>query len=312
MNYNFVKLERIQKLRDVWPHEAHHFTHWVADEGLKLLSEELGISEITDPICEVSVGSKRADIVAKLKEDNKEVIIENQLEATNHDHLGKIVTYAAGRHEAAIVIWIVERVTDEYRKAVEWLNSRTDNNIDFYLVEIQLWKIDQTNLLPRFNVIVRPAPKDSFREFSESDKFFVDFWTEFNHYADSIPYHFFSPDENFNSRQKPHRENSYNLSIKGYQKLSACIIVRRKEGFVKTGIYIPNDKQTFAQLFSHKDEITRTFHSELEWNEGKKNASSVYITQSHKDFESVEGQNTIFKWICDTALVWKDIIGKYC
>lgn len=312
MKYNFIKLERIQNLRDIWSHEAHHFTHWVADNGLKILSEELGISEIIDPVCEVSVGSKRADIVAKLKEDNKEVIIENQLEATNHDHLGKIVTYAAGRHEAAIVIWIVERATVEYRKAVDWLNKRTDNNIDFYLVEIQLWKIDQTNLLPRFNVIVRPAPKETYRELSESDKFFVDFWTEFNHYADSIPYHFFSPDENFNSRQKPHPENSYNLNVNGYKNLCACLIVRKKEKKVKTGIYIPKDKQAFAQLFSHKDEITRIFNSELEWNKGKKNASSVFLVKSYEDLESVEGQNSIFKWLCNTALVWKDIIKKYC
>jgi len=178
------------------------------------------------PTSEVKiVGNKRIDIVAKDKESGREIIIENQLEATNHDHLGKIVTYAAGRHDAAIVIWIVAKATDEHRKAVEWLNRRTDTNIDFYLVEIQLWQIDQSNLLPRFNVIVRPLPKQSKeRELSESNKYNLDFWTEFNSYADSIPNKFFSA-ENFNSRIKPHPENSYDLHINGYKNLKVCIIL---------------------------------------------------------------------------------------
>ena len=312
MKYNLVKLERFKNLREVWPNEAHHFTHWIADNGLELLSDEIGLKGIVDPTCEVQIiGNKRIDIVAKEEKSGKEVIIENQLEATNHDHLGKIVTYAAGRHEAAIVIWIVAKATDEHRKAVEWLNTRTDNNIDFFLVEIQLWKIDHTNLLPRFNVIVRPSPKEIIRELSESDKYYYNFWNEFNRYADSIPEHFFSS-ENFNCQHKPHPENSYDLHINGYKKLKACIIVRRTEKFVKTGIYIPNDKSTFIQLFAHKEEINKTLKSELEWNEGKKKASSVFLIKQFDDFESVKGQNTIFKWLCDTTLIWKDIIKKYC
>ena len=138
MEYNLVKLERFINLREVWPNEAYHFTPWIAKNGLELLSDEIGLKGIVEPLCEVQIiGNKRIDIVAKEDGSGKEVIIENQLETANHDHLGKIVTYAAGRHEAAIVIWIVAKATDEHRKAVEWLNTRTDNNIDFFLVEIQ-------------------------------------------------------------------------------------------------------------------------------------------------------------------------------
>lgn len=313
MGYIFVKLERINNLREVWPHEAHHFTHWVAAEGLELLSSEIGLSGIIDPECEAEIeDKKRIDIVAKEKKSGKRIIIENQLEATNHDHLGKIVTYAAGGHEASIVIWIVEKATDVHRKAVEWLNKRTDNDLDFYLVEIQLWKIDQSKLLPRFNVIVRPSPKQSKeRELSESDKFNIDFWTEFNSYADSIPPNFFSS-INFNSPIKPHPENSYDLHVNGYKNLKVCIVLRKKEKCVKTGIYIPNDKDSFSDLYSHKQEIENIFDSELEWNEGKKRASSVFLIKQFDDFETTTGQNIIFKWLCNTALMWKDVIKNYC
>ena len=76
-------------------------------------------------------------------------------EDTNHDHLGKIITYAAGK-EASVVIWIVKRARDEHRQAVEWLNQHTDENIGFFLLEIELWKINGSVPAPRFNVVERP------------------------------------------------------------------------------------------------------------------------------------------------------------
>ena len=81
--------------------------------------------------------------------------IENQLEDTNHDHLGKIITYAAGK-EASVIIWIVKRARDEHRQAVEWLNQHTDENIGFFLLEIELWKINGSVPAPRFNIVERP------------------------------------------------------------------------------------------------------------------------------------------------------------
>ena len=312
MDYNFVKLERFVNLREVWPHEAHHFTHWVADEGLELLSEEIGLKGIIEPVCEVQiVGNKRIDIVAKEKESGKEVIIENQLEATNHDHLGKIVTYAASRQEAAIVIWIVAKATDEHRKAVEWLNRRTDNNIDFYLVEIQLWKIEQSHLLPRFNVIERPAPKEIFRELSESDKFFVNFWTEFNRYADSIPHKFFSP-ENFNAKRKPYPQGSYDLHVNGFKNAYVFYVLLKSKKSVKCGIYLPDDKDLFLRLKANSQEIANAFGSEVEWNYGSKKASSVCVSRECNDLEGTDSQNILFEWMCETALKWKDFMVENC
>lgn len=311
MNYKLVELERFDNLREVWPHEAHHFTHWVADKGLSMLSKEIGIGDIIDPICEVSVGSKRADIVAKLKDANKgvEVIIENQLEATNHEHLGKIVTYSAGRKEAAVVIWIVEKATEEYRKAVEWLNRRTDDNMDFYLVEIQLFIINQETLAPRFKVVVSPSPKESIREWSENDKFLIDFWNEFNSYADSIPYHFFSSD-NFNTKRKPYPQVSYDLHVPYIKDGYVFLSILKSKGMVRTGIYLPDDERSYSRLRANEENISKTFHSEIEWNERnqKKKSSSVCVYKKFEDLESKEFQNEIFSWMCDTALKWKEFL----
>jgi len=308
MNYNFSKQERLQNLRETWPHEAHHFTHWVADEGLDLLSQELKLNGIVEPKCEERVGDKQVDIFAKEKKTGRHIIIENQLEATNHDHLGKIVTYAAGK-TADIVVWIVAKSTDEYIKAVEWLNRRTDNDIDFYLVEVQIWKIDNTLLIPRFSVIVRPSPKEKYRAYSKSEQWMVDFWTEFNSYASSIPHYFFSPKENFNAPKKAHPENSYDLCVNGYNKLKVTLVVKKTEKLVKAGIYIPNDKNTYSLLSNHKEEIDKLFKSEIVWKE--KLPAFIFVTRPFEDFDNMESQNEIFKWLCDTALQWKDII-KTC
>ena len=112
-------------LRDVWPHEALDFTKWLSEnENLEILSEAVGI-ELELVETESSVGSFNVDIFADEVGTGRKVIIENQLEETNHDHLGKIITYAAGK-DAEVVIWIVAHARDEHKQAIEWLNQHTE------------------------------------------------------------------------------------------------------------------------------------------------------------------------------------------
>src|SRR5437879_4291822 len=119
------KLERVD-LRTAWKHEALDFTKRLAqEENLSQLSDEIGI-EIESPQTEVSVGSFQADILAEDQDGNK-VIIENQLEPSNHDHLGKLITYASGL-QAKTIIWIVGDVKDEHKQAIDWLNLHTDGD----------------------------------------------------------------------------------------------------------------------------------------------------------------------------------------
>lgn len=111
-NYDLGKIEAVE-LRKIWPHEALDFTKWLAeDENLQLLGDTIG-TELELIEVESSVGSFNVDIFASEVGTSRKVIIENQLEDTNHDHLGKIITYASGK-DAEIIVWIVARARDEH------------------------------------------------------------------------------------------------------------------------------------------------------------------------------------------------------
>jgi len=148
-------LKKIDDLRQIWEHEAINFTRWLArPENVQLLSDEIGIN-IRVLQTEAAVGNFAVDIRAEEVETGKKIIIENQLERTNHDHLGKIITYAAG-HEAEIIIWIVKDFRDEHKQALDWLNEHTDDKINFFGINIELWQIDNSALAPKFNIVSQP------------------------------------------------------------------------------------------------------------------------------------------------------------
>ena len=120
-----MKLSKLEKvdLREVWKHEALDFTNWLAKpENLELLSDEIGI-DITLIQTEASVGNFNVDILAEEENTGRKIVIENQLESTDHDHLGKIITYASG-FDAEIIIWIVKNVRDEHKQALDWLIAK--------------------------------------------------------------------------------------------------------------------------------------------------------------------------------------------
>ncbi len=145
-------MTRVENLRSIWPDEARDFTPWLAKEqNLKLLGDAVGIDLVLEEK-ESSVGAFSADIYVKEEGTNRRIIIENQLEATDHDHLGKLITYASGK-SADVVIWVVKKARDEHRQAIEWLNQRTDNSLGFFLLEIELWKIDNSRTAVKFNVV---------------------------------------------------------------------------------------------------------------------------------------------------------------
>lgn len=152
---NLGKLQEIRDLREVWPHEALDFTPWLADDdNLTLLADAVGL-DITVDETESSVGDFNVGIYATETGTDRKIIIENQLEDTNHDHLGKLITYASGKN-ADIVIWIVKRAREKHRAAVEWLNNHTDENISFFLLEIKLYRINNSEPAVKFEVIEKP------------------------------------------------------------------------------------------------------------------------------------------------------------
>ena len=147
------KLSVVSDLRKAWPHEAHDFTPWLAD-NIDVLGEEIGI-EILIEDTESAVGSFNVDIFATDADTGKRIIIENQLEETDHDHLGKLITYASGK-SAALVVWIVRKAREEHRAAIEWLNAHTDEDVGFFLCEIKLYSINNSVIAPKFEVIEQP------------------------------------------------------------------------------------------------------------------------------------------------------------
>ena len=146
----FGRLEPVQ-LRKYWKDEARDFTPWLArEENLTLLGDAVGMS-LELVAVEQYVGPFRADIIAK--DDDVEVILENQLDATDHKHLGQLLVYAANRG-SGVMVWIARQVTDEYRKVIDWLNDKSD--VSFFALEVELWRIGDSPVAPKFNVVCEP------------------------------------------------------------------------------------------------------------------------------------------------------------
>lgn len=148
------KLVKIE-LRDIWSSESSDFTPWLArEENLLTLGETLGL-ELELEAQEKAVGPFRADILCKDIGRNAWVLIENQLERTDHSHLGQLLTYASGL-EAETIVWIAARFTDEHRSTLDWLNRITDETFRFFGVEVELWRIGDSPAAPRFNIVSKP------------------------------------------------------------------------------------------------------------------------------------------------------------
>lgn len=148
------KLEKV-RIQDVWPLEASHFTPWLAqEENIAQLSDEINMDlEVQGQ--EERVGPFRADILCRDTANDNFVLIENQYGKTDHTHLGQLMTYASGLN-AVTVIWISEKFTEEHRSALDWLNSKTDETVDFFGIELELYRIGDSAPAPKFSIVSKP------------------------------------------------------------------------------------------------------------------------------------------------------------
>ena len=153
-NDSLGRLDRVP-VREIWADEARDFTPWLAQpENIALLGEVVGM-QLEVEAQEQNVGPFRADILCKDVTADSWVLVENQLERTDHTHLGQLLTYAAGL-DAVAIIWVAQRFTDQHRAALDWLNEKTPEGIGFFGLEIELWRIGDSPVAPKFNEICKP------------------------------------------------------------------------------------------------------------------------------------------------------------
>lgn len=296
------KLIQIKDLREVWPNEALDFTPWLAkEENLSILGEAIGIDmEMTEK--ESSVGDFNVDILATEQDSGRKIIIENQLEETNHDHLGKIITYASGKN-AAIVIWIVKKARDEHRQAIEWLNLHTDEEAAFFLVEIELWQIGSSNYAPKFNVVERP--NDWTRSIKKLDALTpgealkLDFWQSFNNYANNN-----AEFKKVFKLRKPQTWHWYDLSV-GIGNVSVQFTVNTNTNILTAGLNVydfDTDQSTYDTYKENESELKELLDCKtINWKASTKSAR-FYVSRPVK-LKDPDTWSEAFEWLCNQALV---------
>lgn len=298
------KLNKVD-LREIWKHEALDFTNWLLkEENLNQLGEEIGI-EISPIQAEAEVGKFRVDILAEEEGTGRKIVIENQMENTNHDHLGKIITYASG-YDAEVIIWIVKDFREEHQRAVDWLNEHTDEKIGFFLIKIELWQIEGSKPAPKFVKIVSPNEwaktiKSDPVELNNTKLKQLDFWTNFKNFVSEkgtrIPL------------RKPSPQNWYDVSM-GASDAHVQLVINSQRNFLGCYFYISNNKDLFKFLLLRKDDIEGELGEQAEWTDARV-ASLIKIKKDVTDvFAPKEAQNC-FSWLYEKTVLFRKVFGKH-
>ena len=296
-------------IRDLWKHEQYDFSNWLAkEENLEYLNDILGLS-LTDVNKETYVGSYRCDIVAVDETSCIKVIIENQLESSNHDHLGKIITYASGL-DAKVIVWIVKEAREEHRSAIEWLNNNTAKDINFFLIEIHAYKIGNSDPAPMFQIIEQP---NDFIKFSKSnnnsesmnkrqaERF--EFWTLFNNHVISHKKPF--------CPCKASTNHYYNISI-GTSEAWLGVTLVNKESYVGVELYIGNNKNLFDKLYEKRDTIESELGFKAEWLRlDNKKASRILSKIPGLDFDDHSNYDELIDEAIDRVITMRSVFKNH-
>lgn len=208
------------------------------------------------------VGSYCCDLVGKDKLTGVKVIIENQLETSNHDHLGKIITYASGLDES-VIVWIVKEAREEHKSAIEWLNNNTATNINFFLLEIHAYQIGDSLFVPKFEDVEKPngfiknaKTISGCGEYNRSQSERLEFWNTFNEIL-------IGRGKPFNVR-KATTDHWYDNAI-GISGAHVSLTLVNKEGCIGVELYISDDKEMFDLLYENKSNIETKLQLKLDW-----------------------------------------------
>ena len=297
-----MKIGKLKKvdIRELWNGEATDFTPWLAqEENIKQLSEIVQIElEVIEQ--EKNVGPFRADILCKNTIDDHYVLIENQLEKTDHTHLGQIMTYAAGL-DAVTIIWIAKQFTEEHRAAIDWLNRITDDKFNFFGIEIEAYKIGDSLPAPLFQIVSKPnewsrsvKKAATTQNLTEAKSLNLEYWTEMKKY--------FEGNATFLKHQKPQPQNWTNFALgKSYFNLAAVTSVR--DNFLRVDFLIntENSKEDFRKLKEKYETLSyEQIDNNLIWDElPDKKVSWVYLKKSANVSDKNDWINQ-HKWFMET------------
>lgn len=303
---NLGRLRQVE-LKEIWKHEAYNFTTWLAmPENLELLSEEIDI-ELSLIATEHYVGRFKVDIFAEESVGGRKVIIENQLEKTNHDHLGKLITYASGL-EAEIIIWIVKDVLEEHRQAIDWLNEHTDEHINFFAIRMEVWKIGNSDPAPKFHIVSKPndwskSVKSSVQnaEITDLKALQHKFWDGFKEYAQKKGWKL--------RLRKTYPQHWYDLSF-GRSDCHIALTINSQKNELGCEVYIPDSQEIFESFLAHKEEIESKIQG-LDWMDlpTKKACRIKKVISGNIDKESKWEE--YFEWLGSNAIEFQKVFSKY-
>lgn len=296
-------------LREVWPNEATDFTPWLA-ENIAKLGEALGL-ELELQSREAPVGSYSLDLLAHDLESGRPVIIENQLEATNHTHLGQLLTYASG-YDAHVVVWIAKEFKDEHRQALDWLNQRSDENTEFFGVVIEVWRIDDSRPAPHFRLVATPNDwrkgKVTTKQEGTTSERGEAYRVFFQGLIDRL-----REEYRFTEAKKGQPQNWYSFAS-GFSGLTyGANFTQEKEARVHLWINPGKGDQNeilFDALSAHKEAMESELQESIEWNrmEGSK-ACRIAVTRPGAITDSPEVLEEIQDWMIERLLKFKQVFG---
>lgn len=299
---NIGKLVRFTDLRSIWPTEPSLSDWLVSEEGLARIADDLGI-QIEDPIRESRPGDYPCDIVGRaVGQDNHIIIIENQFGRTNHDHLGKLLTYAA-MHAAMTCIWICETASDDHRKVIDWLNDNTPPTISLFLVELEAYRIGESPVAPQLKIVCRPnelAKREKTEiAMAQSD---TELWRK-ECWSDVLS--FIKMKEPPFRLQSPGNDAWSSIAIGRSRFWLALLLTPKRDCIGCELAFNPDWKSSaFEQLESQKAAIEAEIGQALQWrkNEGKKMARITLEASIHPREES--NREAVKQWMYEMSVAF--------
>jgi len=295
------KLGRLVTLKatDVWGNEPQVFTPWLA-QNLDLLAEALQIDELELKGTEVAAGDFRLDILAEDSEGNP-VLIENQFGATDHRHLGQLISYVASQAGRATVVWVAERFKEDHRAAIDWLNASTIDDFAFFAVEIEALQIGGSDPAPFFNVVAKPnawarsvgavTRQSTTGDLAARHHIRLSYWGSFAEYLKAEKSQF--------SIRRPNKDHWFEFRIgRSGIVISATINTQKKRAGVELYLHQDPLKIGIRQLAADRAAIEQEFGEPLDWQElpGKK-ASRIALYRQNVDPADATSYPELHAWM---------------